>query len=69
MSSKLFSNDIEEFKFFPKINIEFNQITNLMNYYGINLISGNSWGRQLYIQSDYKGIVHNRNEEVLKLAT
>ena len=69
MNSKLFSNDIEEFKLFPKINIEFNEITNLMNYYGINLISGNSWGRQLYIQSDYKGIVHNRNKEVLKLAT
>jgi len=69
MNSKLFSNDIEEFKFIPKINIEFNQITNLMNYYGIKLISGDSWGRQLYIQSNYKGIVHNRNKEVLKLAT
>lgn len=68
MNSKLFSNDIEEFQFIPKINIEFNQITNLMNYYGINLISGNSWGRQLYIQSEYKSIANNLNKEILKVA-
>ena len=46
-----FTKDMIRFGLKPKVNISFNPISNLMSYYGIKIIDGNDWGRQLFILS------------------
>ena len=40
---------ISQFGFEKKIACYFNPITSLMNYYGIELLSNNDWGRQFFL--------------------
>jgi ubiquinone/menaquinone biosynthesis C-methylase UbiE len=63
MNSKILQNDMIEFNFEPVVNICFNPITNLMKYYGIELIEGNDWGRQLFIQSNVHQYLENKNKQ------
>ena len=62
MNSKIFQNDMIECNFDPVINISFNPISNLMKYYGIELIEGDDWGRQLFIQSNVHQYLKNNNK-------
>ena len=42
-------NYISQFGFEKKISCFFNPISKLMKYYGIELLSNNDWGRQLFL--------------------
>lgn len=44
-----FASELEAFNFKVKINLSFNPISKIMDYYGIKLIKGEDWGRQVFI--------------------
>ena len=44
-----FSNELDELGFVIKTDLEFNPIENMMKYYGIELVEGTGWGRQVFI--------------------
>ena len=44
-----FSNELDELGFIIKTDLEFNPIENMMKYYGIELVEGTGWGRQVFI--------------------
>ena len=62
MNSKILQNHMLEFNFEPVVNISFNPISNLMRYYGIELIEGSDWGRQLFIQSNVDQYFENNKK-------
>lgn len=49
INQKEFGKELEELGFRVKTNISFNPISNMMKYYGINLVDGECWGRQVFI--------------------
>lgn len=44
-----FAAELEDLGFNIKTNIEFNPIENMMKYYGVELIKGRTWGRQVFM--------------------
>lgn len=46
-----FEKEMVQFGLNPKINIPFNPISNLMKHYGIKIIDGEDWGRQIFMLS------------------
>lgn len=44
-----FAGELEDFNFKVKINLSFNPISKMMDYYGIKLIEGEDWGRQVFM--------------------
>ena len=46
-----FEKDMVEFGLRPQVSIPFNPISNLMKYYGIKIIDGDDWGRQIFMLS------------------
>tara|TARA_B100001093_G_scaffold517863_1_gene600748 strand:+ start:1490 stop:2308 length:819 start_codon:yes stop_codon:yes gene_type:complete len=52
LSQEELSYDLKENNYEIKVNIAFNPITNLMNFYNIKLVEGNDWGRQLFILAE-----------------
>ena len=46
-----FSIQLEDLGFNIITNLEFNPIENMMKYYGIELVNGKSWGRQVFIMA------------------
>ena len=48
VNSEIILDKLKKYKFEVLKNITFNPISDLMNYYGIKLINGNDWGRQLF---------------------
>ena len=51
INAKDFEKDMIEYGLKPEVNIAFNPISNLMDYYGIKILNGKDWGRQLFILS------------------
>ena len=49
-----FSKELEDLGFNITTNVEFNPIENMMKYYGIELVNGESWGRQVFIVASPK---------------
>ena len=49
INQKEFSNELEALGFDIKTSLEFNPIENMMEYYGIELVNGEGWGRQVFI--------------------
>ena len=43
------AKDLKINGFSIEVNIPFNPITDLMSYYGIRLVKGDSWGRQIFV--------------------
>ncbi len=43
------AGELEAFNFTVKINLSFNPISKMMDYYGIKLIEGEDWGRQVFM--------------------
>ena len=52
LSQESLSNDLINYNYDIKVNIEFNSIKSLMNFYGIKLTEGEDWGRQLFILAE-----------------
>ena len=44
-----FATELEAANFRVKINLAFNPISKMMDYYGIKLIEGEDWGRQVFM--------------------
>jgi len=40
--------DLTNYALQPEINISFNPISDIMNYYGMKILDGDDWGRQLF---------------------
>ena len=40
--------DLTNYGLQPEINISFNPISDIMNYYGMKILDGDDWGRQLF---------------------
>ena len=49
INSERFAKDLESNGFAVEVNIPFNPITDLMSYYGIKLVKGDFWGRQIFV--------------------
>lgn len=49
INQKEFSEELEALGFDIKTSLEFNPIENMMKYYGIELVNGEGWGRQVFI--------------------
>ncbi len=52
LSQESLTNDLIAYNYDIKVNIEFNSIKNLMDFYGVKLIEGTDWGRQLFILAE-----------------
>lgn len=44
-----FADELEELNFKVRVSMPFNPITKMMDYYGIRLLEGEDWGRQVFM--------------------
>ena len=49
INQKEFSKELNELGFTIKTDLAFNPIENMMKYYGVELVDGDGWGRQVFI--------------------
>lgn len=49
INQKEFAKELEELGFDIKTSLDFNPIEDMMKYYGVELVDGNGWGRQVFI--------------------
>ena len=49
INQKDFASELDALGFDIKVDMEFNPIKNMMNYYGVEAIDGEDWGRQVFM--------------------
>jgi len=49
INQKEFAKELEDLGFDIKTSLDFNPIEDMMKYYGVELVDGNGWGRQVFM--------------------